>query len=335
MQSYRLTGGLFTGGLLALLLAACQSDRDDVMVVYSAGPRPLIAEVVAAFEAKHDIDIELFAATTGQVMARLEAEKYRPRADVVILASELGAAGLKRQGRLRQYRPRDIDQTPADWHDADGYYHATGAAIVAMAFRSDAPAPPTWEAALTGNWNGRLTMPSPSRSGSAADFLIAFNIDRGDSVWDQWLTARSRAGLEFSAANNQAITSLILDVYDGMLAAADYLIYRQMDRDADLKVHYPTDGSVLVTRPIAILAATPQPDWAERFVDHYFSEAMQQAVADQFLAPARTDIEPAAIRPSSLPETLIRPDIDQALEQQIPILRRFQLEIERAQVVRR
>lgn len=335
MKAHRQTGRIILAGLLIAVLVSCQSERDDVIVVYSAGPRPLIEAVVAAFEAENDIEVELFAATTGQVMARLEAEKYRPRADVVVLASELGAAGLKRESRLRRYRPVGIDGTQTDWHDPDGYYHATGAAIVAMAFRGDAPSPPSWRAALAGDWDGRLTMPSPSRSGSAADFLIAFNLDRGDEVWQQWLDARSITGLEFSAANNQAITSLVLDAYDGMLAAADYLIYRQMDRGADLSVHYPTDGSVLVTRPIAILDSTPQPEWAERFVDHYFSEAMQQAVADQFLVPARKDVETAEIRPSDLPDTLIRADMKEALEQQIHILRRFQLEIERAQVVRR
>ncbi len=320
--------------LLLSGLAACQSERDHVLVVYSAGPRPLIDEVVAAFEAANPIEIEMFAATTGQVMARLEAEKYRPRADVVILASELGAAGLKQDGRLRHYRPDAIEQTREDWHDPDGHYHATGAAIVAMAFRGDAAPPPDWAAALDGQWPGRLTMPSPSRSGSAADFMIAFNLDRGESAWAQWQRARSRAGLEFSAANNQAITSLMLDAYDGMLAAADYLIYRQIDRGADLTVHYPDDGSVLVTRPIAILESSAQGEWAERFVDHYFSVAMQEAVARQFLVPARIDVDVADIRPAGLPESLIQFDIDQALKKQLSVLRRFQLQIERAQVVR-
>ncbi len=329
---------LARAGLLLLAVAAtltgCQEPADDVLVVYSAGPRPLIDQVVASFEDNHDTEVELFAATTGQVMARLEAERYRPRADVVVLASRLGAEGLKSQQRLHRYRPAGIEHTDSNWHDPDGYYHATGGAVVAMAFHDLAPRPlPNWQRALAGDWPGRLTMPSPSRSGSAADFLIAFNLERAEQAWAQWRSARVAAGLEFSAANNQAITSLTLEAYDGMLAAADYLIFRQIDRGASLSVHYPDDGSVLVTRPIAILGSSPQKSRAEAFVDHYFSTDMQSAVADQFLLPARNDVDVSPVRPDSLPDNLIQADTAEALRRQIPILRRFQLEIERAQVI--
>ena len=314
-------------------LAGCERSSGDHLVVYSAGPRPLIDAVVEQFESETGHTVELYAATTGQVMARLEAEKYRPRADVVVLASQLAAHALKDQQRLLAYRPSNIDQTRKNWHDPDGFYHATGAAIVAMAVHEEAESPPDWEQAMAGDWPGRLIMPSPSRSGTAADFLITQIVGSEEDIWQRWHQARSHAGLDFAAANSQAITSLAMRAHDGMLAAADYLIYRQIAAGASLAVHYPADGSVLVSRPIVIMADTPRQDMAKAFVDHYFSEQVQQMVAAQHLLPAHLQVAVSAERAGQEPPLLLSADPAEALAAQIRILRRFQLEVERAQVL--
>ena len=62
------------------------------LVVYSAGPKSLSKAVVANFEKKTGLKVQLYPASTGKVLAKLEAEKHNPIADVVVLAS--WAAGL-------------------------------------------------------------------------------------------------------------------------------------------------------------------------------------------------------------------------------------------------
>ncbi|MFQ3577859.1 MAG: substrate-binding domain-containing protein, partial [Verrucomicrobiia bacterium] len=93
----RLVTACFLGGLIALAsaLSSCAPPDAGRLVVYTAGPRPLAEAICKAFEAAHGVRVELFTATTGQIMAKLEAEKYNPRADVVILAGETAALGLK------------------------------------------------------------------------------------------------------------------------------------------------------------------------------------------------------------------------------------------------
>lgn len=322
--------------LLAVLLPACDSgQREDVLVVYSAGPRPVAEDIVAAFTSETGTAVELFAATTGQVMARLEAERYRPRADVVIFASRVAAEALKQDQRLLRYPEAPwLSDTEADWHDPDHYYFATSAALVGMAFRESVyDEEADWGRFLGPDPGMRLTMPSPSRSGAAGDLVVSLVLDRGDAIWPGLLQARG-AGLDFAAANSQAISTTLVGAFDGILGAVDYLIFAQIADGAPLVVHYPPSGAALVERPIGILVSTPDEELSRRFVDYYFSREAQERVAAAHLLPARTDVAVSDTRGSrDLPAVLER-DIETALKQQNRILRRFQLEVERAEIAR-
>ncbi|QIT54657.1 extracellular solute-binding protein [Aquisalimonas sp. 2447] len=321
--------------LFALGAAACSQDTDnDALVVYSAGPRPLAEAVIEAYVEETGQRVEFFGATTGQVMARLEAERYRPRADVVIFASEVAAEALKDQGRLQPYPdPGWLEDTEGEWHDPDHYYFATAAALVGMAVREEAFREELdWEALFQGDFPGRMTMPSPSRSGSAADFVIAYSLAHPDTMWEDFLGLR-RAGLDFAAANSQAISGLLVGTYDLIVGAVDYLIYRQIADGAPLVMHYPPSGSALVRRPIAILDSSQHVAAARAFVDHYFSAAMQEEVAGQHLLPARRGISPSATRGEHALPALLPSDPVAALAEQNRVLRRFQIEVERAEVI--
>lgn len=327
---------VLAGVLVILSLPGCAGpDEDGVLVVYSAGPRPVAEAITAAYEEASGTRVELFAATTGQVMARLEAERYRPRADVVIFASRVAAEALKANDRLLAYPDPDwLEHTEEDWHDPDHFYFASSAALVGMAFRDRQYRDDfDWSDLLDGDSGLRLTMPSPSRSGAAGDLVVSLVLDRGEDVWPGLIRAR-RAGLDFAAANSQAISTTLVGAFDGIAGAVDYLIYGRIADGDPLRMHYPSSGSALVERPIAMLASTPEPDRARAFVDFYFGEIAQTIVAEAHLLPADLRIPVSEQRGSrDLPPLLDR-DIGEALEQQNRILRQFQIRVERAEMPR-
>lgn len=320
------------------LLTGCQPQEvEQTLVVYSAGPRPLIEEIVAAFEKQQGVQVDLFTATTGQVMAKLEAERYRNRADVVIFASELAAEALKKDGRLRAYRPDAIEQTFLDWHDADGYFHATAAAFVGIAVRRDRPIAELehidWSDVMQAPYAQRTVMPSPSLSGATGDFLVNFAQVQHNNIWADFIHARAD-GLDFAAANSQAIGGLTTGAYDAILGVVDYLVMRQLTSNDQLDMRYPASGAAMVRRPIAIMNETTQPALAQHFVDFYFSEPMQQAVAAQHLIPARLGIEYSPERQQAHEDWPVVMPFDRraGLAQQNRLLRQFQLKVERAEI---
>lgn len=317
----------------AVFVVGCRR-ADPPLVVYSAGPRPLIGEICDSYTREHGRPVELFSATTGQIMAKLEAERFNPRADVVIVANQTAALGLKAAGRLMAYRPAGVDSTETDWHDGDGFYHATAAAVVGIAGRDEKPPEVSkgWRAVLL--TPGRLVMPSPGRSGTAGDFILSYKQMHPDTFWQDFLAARA-LGLQIVGANSQAITGLLIGAYDAVYAAADYIICREIEKGEPLTVAYPPGGSPYVLRPAAILESTRNPPAAQAFLDHLFTQQVQVRIAARHLLPALRSVPLSAVRsrfpvPEPLPFNAL-----EALEEQKSLARRFQYEIERAEITGR
>ncbi|MCC5855053.1 MAG: extracellular solute-binding protein [Idiomarina sp.] len=313
------------------MLFSKQSENTD-LVIYSAGPRPVIERLVADFEAQHNVRIRLFVATTGQLMAKLEAERFRPQADIVIFASPVAAEALHRQGRLASLADIELpNQEQPEWHHDDGYYLATSAAYVGVALNDrQREWSPSWLELFNSTNQYRLAMPSPSRSGTAGDFVVDYVL-RDDSAFSRILAAR-QAGLEFPAANSQALTGLLIGTYDGILAAVDYLVFAQQARGNNIVMHYPSDGVPLITRPIAMLQHSTQRESARLFIQHLFTVESQSVMADAHLLPIRSDVALSPQRAAVTPTTAWLPDNVEGLTHQGPILRRFQYEIERAPI---
>lgn len=323
--------------LAATVAGGCVAPRrrGASLVVYAAGPRGLADAMCRAFTGTEGIGTELYCATSGQVMAKLEAERFNPRADVVVLASALAAGWLKREGRLQPAAdPREA--LPASpWDDPDGMSIATGAAAVGIALRHDLmDGSITWDDVFRGRLAARSVMPAPSRSGSAADFVLTWVTHRGDGAWTQFRSARA-AGMEIAGANAQALSGLLLGARDVVIAAVDSLVCREMARGAAVALHFPREGVPIIPRPAVILRHVRNVDAARRFIRFLRSSVAQDLVAAAHMLPARADTPLSAVRRAIAAPVPLRVDQVAVLRAQRSVLRRFQYEVERVAAPRR
>lgn len=90
-----------TGVTLAMALSfAMMSSSAQALTLYTAGPGSLAKKLATGYEKQSGVKVDIFQATTGKVMARLEAEQANPRADVLISASWDTATDLQQRCRL-------------------------------------------------------------------------------------------------------------------------------------------------------------------------------------------------------------------------------------------
>lgn len=88
------------GVVLAMMLSAVMISSAHALTVYTAGPGALAKKLSAGYEKHTGVKINVFQATTGKVMARLEAEQANPQADILISASVDTAEDLHQRGWL-------------------------------------------------------------------------------------------------------------------------------------------------------------------------------------------------------------------------------------------
>jgi len=313
--------------LLLLSVAACEKRDADILVVYSAGPRGLAEWLCESFEKQTGQKAKLYSATTGEVMAKLMAEKYHPQADVVILASPTAAEALKQEKMLLPL-PTGLTARP-DWDDKEGFYAGTAASALGIAMRDDQyNASLEWMDIFSGKFQGKLLMPSPQQSGTSGEFIIAFNRKMGDAFWDGLKTAKKQ-GLQISGPNSQALSGLVLRSHDAVLASADYLVFKQIEKGEPLVMHFPASGCPVIPRPIAVLNGTVNRDAADAFVRFCFSSEAQNRMAAEHLIPADPATPLSPLRKKAAMSAALPYDVAAALEAQRDVLMRFKYEVEK------
>jgi iron(III) transport system substrate-binding protein len=314
--------------VIGWLLVACTIDRAGAQSVtlYTAGPANLATGMAKAFTAKSGIKVEVYQATSGDVLARLEAEKSKPRADVVVLASWGEGLAVRERGLVDAYSSPEVKKLRREWVD-DGLAAQGGAALAMILNKDQVKAeqqPPSWFDLASPFWKDSLTMPDPTLSGSAAEFIAIFAQIHGEKAWKLFADL-ARNGLIVPGPNNAALNPVLTGAKKGTISGVDYISYGQIAKGEKLTIHYPREGTVVALRPIFVQKDAPNREAARKLADFMLSEEGQALVAKTFLIPARLDTR--AQRPAPGEFTMLAPDWDYVKKNQTQLVNRFRKEI--------
>ncbi|MGG5839942.1 ABC transporter substrate-binding protein [Huaxiibacter chinensis] len=307
------------GVLLAMALSSVMVSSAHALTVYTAGPGSLAKNLANGFEKKSGVKVAIFQATTGKVMARLEAEQANPQADILISASWDTAEDLHHRGWLLPNQSPNAANVPADLKSADYVAQGISALGIVWNTKSGTPEPKEWQDLTTAAFRDKVTTPDPALSGASLDLLIGLQHGLGDNAWSLFEKLKQN-GMVVSGPNAQAVTPVMQGAKAAVFGAVDYVSYGNIHQGESLKVIFPASGTVIAPRPMMILKSTQQADEAKAFVDYVLSPEGQAMVADAWLMPARDDVK--AKRPL-LNELKILPTSSDGNSERSEILKRF------------
>lgn len=282
------------GVVLAMALSAMMLSSAHALTVYTAGPGSLAKSLASGFEQQTGMKVTVFQATTGKVMARLEAEQANPQADVLISASWDTAEDLHQRGWLLPFASANADQVPANLKSADYIAQGVSALGIVWNSKSGTPEPKEWRDLTQPAFKDKVTTPDPALSGASLDLLIGLQNSMGDQAW-QLFDDLKKNGMVVSGPNAQAVTPVMQGAKAAVFGAVDYVSYGNIQQGESLKVIFPASGTVIAPRPMMILKTSQHADDAKAFIDYVLSPEGQAKVADAWLMPARRDV--AAKRP--------------------------------------
>lgn len=261
------------------------------VTVYMPSPASLADKLAAAFKEKTGIEVEQFQGTTGEILARLEAEQANPVADVVILASWSDGLSMKADGKLESYTLAGADKINEGWIDSDSTLFGYSASAVGVIYNT------TVVPELNADWSGladaqykdMIAIPDPEKSGACKDFLagLVTGTENGEEIMQSW----ADNGLTVPGANKAALEAVTTGEKGILIAGVDYNAYSSIAKGEPLNIYYPASGTVVNPRPAMILKTAPNMDNAKAFIDFLFSDEAQKLVADAYLLPGRSDVQ--------------------------------------------
>lgn len=265
-----------------------ESGLSGKVTVYMPSPAGLADEIVAGFTAATGVEVEVFQGTTGEILARLEAEEANPVADVVILASWTDGISMKNDGKIMSYTPANADKVVDGWIDEDNMLFGYSASAVGVIYNTTiVPELSTdWSELASAEYKDLLAIPDAEKSGACKDFVAGYVNANG---WSD-LEALAANGMINGGANKAALESVTTGEIGILVAGVDYNAYSSIDKGEPLQIYYPAGGTVVNPRPAMIMNTSPNTENAKVFIDYLFSDEAQAMVADAYLLPGRADI---------------------------------------------
>jgi iron(III) transport system substrate-binding protein len=279
-----------------------KADSKELTLYYSHAAdwtNPIIKE----FQERTGVNVNLVGAGTGELVARIKAEKENPLGDVL-----WGGGSDSYQvivDLLEPYAHTEMDSVYESTRDPQNRWHGTSIDPMVIIYNPKLVAPedvPTgWADLLNPKFKGRIAHADPARSGSAFMALIIQLLSMGGDNEVGWTYIKDFVdNLEGKVLGSSSGT--FKGVSDGEYAVGityEEAALRYERAGASVKVVYPVEGSSKVPSPIAIIKGGKNTENAKLFVDFILSNDVQSLLGDLNRRTVRKDLELPSIMVSN------------------------------------
>lgn len=283
--------------ILAALLALSVAWASAQLVVYSSVDEENARKLLSAFTDATGVQVQMVFLSSGPALSRIEAEKNRPQADVWFGAPSENHILAKDRGLTQAYVSASSAALPADFKDAEGYWHAIYTNPLAFGIRTDilaqrgAEVPHSWADLTLPAYKGLVQMPSPQSSGTAYNVVLTLRSIFGEDRAFAYMKALNpnvqtytQSGTAPSGALGVGETAIAIQFTPGFL--------KLVDEGFPVTVIFPQEGVGYEVAAMSILKGASHLPEAEKLVDWMTSVDGQQALATQktYFLPIRSDV---------------------------------------------
>jgi len=285
--------------------------REGELTWYTAHSDDVTAQALGhGFEALYPgIRVNVVRTTAQVAFQRVSQELKAGAVQVDVLSSsDVGHyAYLKERNLLERVVSENAGKVlePYRNYDPDGYYVVTTAALIGMVYNTArlgrADAPRNWSDLTDPKWKDKIAVGDPGFSGYVGIWAVMMRKLYGWRFFEGFAANNPQIGRSI----NDAIT--LLNSGERLIAGTGLVgtAAESIQKGNPLAVIYPSDGTVLILAPSAILKGVRHPNAARLYLDYLLSADASKIWADHFFEPIRPDVAPSpVVRPGGALKTV-------------------------------
>lgn len=285
--------------VMALSLTAC-ANKSGEAANNNAEPEKKSLEgttlkVVAAYGGKEQIfeeftketgvKVEFLDMSSGEVLARVEAEGGKPMADLWFGGGVDSFIAAKNKGLLEQHFSPEAKTIPDNCKDKDGYWNGISYVLVGFMVNNDVlkekglEAPKTWAELLDPKYKDEILMADPGISGTNYAMVNGMLQDMGKEEGWKYFEALGKNVPFFAKRGGEPPKKVAAgEAAIGIIPMSGEFI--GMEAQFPVKTYYPEDGIPWVPATMAIFKNAENVDAAKAFVDWALSVKGQEIIRD-------------------------------------------------------
>lgn len=259
-------------GALALLFA-CATARAGEITVYTALEEDDVRVYLAEFaKAKPDIKVNLLRLSTGDLVARIVAEKANPRHDVIWGTAVTQLSDPRVLEMAEPYKPAGIDAVKTAFKDPQNRWFATTGYFAGFCVNTEVlkkknlPMPTSWQDLLNPVYKGQIVMPNAASSGTGYLMIVSLLQMKGEEKGWQFLSDLDKNMAQYIKSGSRPCK---------MAAAGEYAIglsfafsgVKQIMEGYPIKLVIPSEGAGYEIEVSMLMKTAKNKADAKQFLD--------------------------------------------------------------------
>lgn len=261
---------------LMLLLAACQGAQESTELNLLCVPQEVWCEgMKQEFEAEFGITVNYVRMSTGEALARLEAERENPQFDIMWGGPiDTYIAGAS-QGLFAQYESPNAKNLLNQelYRDKDNYWSGIYVGSLGFATNTDwlaahpgVEAPTSWADLLRPEFKGQIMVAHPSTSGTSYTAMATVLQIMGEDAG--WEYLRQYAGQVLQFTKSGAAPAKFVGAGEAAVGIVfSHDIVAQIEAGLPLMLSFPEEGTGYEIGGVAIIAGAQHEDAAQKWYD--------------------------------------------------------------------
>lgn len=299
-------------GTLMVLAAGVPAWAKDKIVVYTGiNEEAFTSAIKQEFTRETGIDVEMLVIpANGTLIARVETEKNRPRADVIMDTTVDFLQKLKSEGLIEPYKAKA--ETPQfvqrGYADKDGYMHGWFAIVPTIFWNKEqyasdpslkgVPPPTSWQDLLNPAFKGKVIVPNPQTTAMGAVLYTTQIFRLGEAKAWEYTRKLNKNIAQYTASASLPVA--LVERGEGTIGvawSADVLA-ATIGHGQKLGVAIPQDNAVSVW-VAGIVKGGPNSAGARKFIDFLQSNYVQQELPKLgYRLPVSSNVPPLEGMPS-------------------------------------
>ncbi|MEP7063970.1 MAG: extracellular solute-binding protein [Betaproteobacteria bacterium] len=258
--------------VLATMCAMANARAGDI-TVYTALEEDDVRVYLAEFaKAKPDIKVNLLRLSTGDLVARIIAEKANPRHDVIWGTALTQVVDPRILEMMEPYRPPGIEQVKPQFKDADGRWFATTGYFAGFCVNTEVlkkknlPMPTSWQDLLNPVYKGQIVMPNAASSGTGYLQIVSILQMKGDDKGWQYLQDLDKNIAQYIKSGSRPCKMAATGEYAIGLSFA-FSGVKQIMEGYPLKLVIPKEGAGYEVEVSALMKTAKNKPDSKQFLD--------------------------------------------------------------------
>jgi iron(III) transport system substrate-binding protein len=272
---------LLTLVLLAPVFAEGAQEK-QVLHIYTAFDTEEAKLYIEAFEKETGIDVEWVRMSSGEVLARVEAEAGNPQASVWHAGSNTSHINAASKGLLAPYKPHIDFELPPVFHAEDwewtGFYSGAIGFISNTEFLKEkgVEAPSSWKDLLNPAFAKNVSMAYPYTSGTAyTTYATLIQMIGLEETLDWWEEFDKKSIHQYTKSGTGCIPQVGLGEVAVGISFSHDILAKGVNQGYPVVMTFPKEGTGYEVGGLSLIKGGPELELGKKFIDWCYSVEAQ------------------------------------------------------------